>query len=433
MDLHLLERVITEQKDELKLWNKHFICSRPEEQEINLDSERAQVVIGVRRSGKSTLCFNRLRKSKHPFAYVNFDDERLITLKSEDLDDLLSTLYKVYGDVTYFFFDEIQNVEAWPLFINRLLRLQKHIILTGSNAKLLSSELSTHMTGRAHQIALLPFSFQDICTYKQVEVSFPITTYLQGQLRALFETYLSEGGFPQLVKAPNERTSLISELIDNILNRDICQRHAIRHTEPFYQLAHHLLNVAPTILNYRSLYNRLGGDTSEQTIKRYVSYLKQAYLLVGIKKFSTKSHIRIRNEKVYPIDVSFMNHRDNTFAGENLGWRLETLILLELLRRKLQTGSDIYYYQEGRHEVDFLICHGNQPKIAIQVAYSVSNQKTLKRECAALEALSNQLKCEQLLLITDYHYEDIPLKNGRIIHVRPAYEWLLQPSPDFLA
>ncbi len=425
MDLRQAERIVAEQLEELRSWQTRKICSRPEEDLIDLASERAQVVIGVRRSGKSTLCFNKLIKNKQPFGYVNFDDERLASVGDADLDLLLTAIYRFSGDVNILFLDEIQNVPAWPLFVNRLLRRGKRILLTGSNAKLLSSELATHLTGRAHQIALLPFSFHDTCVYHQL-VLRTTTALEQGLIRKAFDGYLTQGGFPQIVKGTEEPHSLIGDLTENILERDICQRYDLRNRQTFRDLALHLLNVAPTALNYKTLCNRFEGALVPNTAKRYVAYLKQAYLLVGVQKYATKSHLRIRNEKVYPIDVAFMNQRVNALAGESYGWRLETIVLLELVRRAARVHDDIYYYQTACSEVDFVVCHGNQLHTAIQVAYDISAPKVRRRELRALEEIAKIFPQTELILLTDHAYEDVSLTGGATVHIRPAYEWLLQ-------
>lgn len=156
MDKRTLETILADQAEELVLKQTLHFCQRKEEDKIDLKSTQAQVVIGVRRSGKSTLCYNALTRKKVKFAYVNFDDERLIHLKSEELNDVLEVLYKINGDFNYLFIDEIQNIPEWYLFVNRLLRKQMHLIITGSNAKLLSGELATHLTGRHHTIPLYP-------------------------------------------------------------------------------------------------------------------------------------------------------------------------------------------------------------------------------------------------------------------------------------
>ena len=169
MDKRELETILSDQKEELVLKQTQHFCQR-EEDKIDINSPQAQVVIGVRRSGKSTLCYNALMRKGVKFAYVNFDDERLVNLKSADLNDVLEVLYKINGDFNYLFIDEIQNIPEWYLFVNRLLRRQMHVIITGSNAKLLSGELATHLTGRHHSITLYPFSFAEYCDVRNVDV-----------------------------------------------------------------------------------------------------------------------------------------------------------------------------------------------------------------------------------------------------------------------
>ena len=161
IDKRILEVILNDQKEELSNWTNERLCYRKEQELVDLGSPQAQVVIGVRRSGKSTLCLQSLIESNVTFAYADFDDERLAYISAQQLNDVLEVLYKIYGDFNYIFLDEIQNVDGWPLFVNRLLRKNIHVILTGSNAKLLSSDLATHLTGRSSEIELYPFSFAE--------------------------------------------------------------------------------------------------------------------------------------------------------------------------------------------------------------------------------------------------------------------------------
>ncbi len=424
MDLRVLERVVAEQKEELELFLNRNMCARLEESFIEAESELAQVVIGVRRSGKSTLCLSRLLSSGRPFGYVNFDDERLDACRGGDLDQVLSAVYSVYGAVDTLFFDEIQNIKEWPLFVNRLLRAGKRLLLTGSNAKLLSSELATHLTGRAHEITLYPFSFRDACVWAKLPLKIH-TTQEQGLLRRAWERYLMHGGFPQVVRESVPEHEFLSSLFKNILDRDIVQRYEVRQKEEFRNLAAHLFNVVPTVLNVTSTAHRLDDVIAPNTVRKYVGYLKQAYLLVGIHKYSTKSHLRVRNEKIYPIDVGLFNNRPDAFAQESRGWRLETIVLMELLRRRQHSRADIYYYAEGRTEIDFLVCQDSRPISAVQVAYDLSREKTRHRELAAFERFLEKVDCPDLWLITDTESSDVKLSSGQIVKIRPAYEWLV--------
>lgn len=421
MDKRILETILSDQAEELELKKKQKFCRRKEEDLIDPDSPQAQVVIGVRRSGKSTLCYNALIRKGVKFAYVNFDDERLINLTATDLNDVLEVLYKINGDFNYLFIDEIQNIPEWYLFVNRLLRRQIHVIITGSNAKLLSGELATHLTGRHHTINLYPFSFSEYCEAKGIDTE-SMSTIAIARRRAVFDDYMRKGGFPELSRVRNER-DYIDELVRNILQRDIEQRFKVNHVTAFEEMSQHLLNIAPTIVVDKKLKEAFGFG-SQHTAKNYVGYLKQAYLLVGLHKYSPKSLQRLTAEKVYPIDVALMNNRSDAFSGENLGWRLETIVYLELLRRYKSQGFDIYYFSERSGECDFVIGKDRKAVVAIQVSYDISNGKTRKREISGLLLAAKKTGCKNLLLITDHSYEDIETKDYRIA-VRPVFDYLL--------
>lgn len=424
MDKRTVEVALNEQKNEIRSRAKERLCYRHEETLVDLNSPQAQVIIGVRRSGKSTLCFQTLHNANVKFAYIDFDDERLAEVQTEDLNDILEVLYKIYGNLEYIFLDEIQNIEGWPLFVNRLLRTKMHVILTGSNAKLLSNDLATHLTGRSSEIALYPFSFSEYCVVKNAG-PYTMTTKDIANHRATFDEYMQQGGFPELTRIKNSK-AYISNLMDNILKRDIEQRYNISFRSEFENLANHLLNISPAIVSTTDLAKTFGFK-SNHTVRNYVDYLKQAYLLIGINKYSSKSKIRMTQEKIYAVDVALMNKRDNAFSGENLGWRLETIVLSHLIRRCKYEKWDIYYLCDRSGECDFIVCDGNRVLQCIQVSYDISNVKTRKREINGLLLAHRQTKCTNLLLLTDHHYEEID-KDGVKITIKPTYEWCLEQS-----
>ena len=324
MDIQKLQSIVADQREEMLANDYSEYCSRPEESQLDLNSNRAQVVIGVRRSGKSTLCEMFLRRKSINFAYVNFDDERLEGLQTDDLDNLLEALYMTYGDFKYLFFDEIQNVAGWPLFVNRLLRQKIHLFITGSNSKLLSNELSTHLTGRNNKVELYPFSFSEFCTIKNVEKT-SVSTKSKALRKVALQEYLQQGGFPELLNETNRR-GYVNGLIDAIIKNDIAHRFKVRNIEALRRIAAYLADnycqefVAKTV-------GELFG-VSNHTAENYYSYLKEAFLLVGINRFSFKSKERVRNEKVYVIDTSFVTEREDSFSLENIGWRLENIVCI---------------------------------------------------------------------------------------------------------
>jgi len=188
------------------------------------------------------------------------------------------------------------------------------------------------------------------------------------------------------------------------------------------RLAHQILNETPTLIVKDTLQNII-GIKSERTLGNYLMYLNQTYLISTISKYSSKSRERARNEKSYAIDVAFMDKRENAFTGENLGWRLETIVYLELLRRKAGTGNDIYYYQGRSAETDFVVCDGNKTLAIYQVSYDISNEKTRRREIRGCIAGAKATKCDNIFLITD-HESEIIEEGGYTIQVILIWEWM---------
>ena len=422
MNIREIEIVVLDQKEELEKMKTQEFCHRPQEDLINMNSNLAQVVIGVRRSGKSTLCFNALQKAGVSYAYVNFDDEKLASLTLDDMDTVLDVLYRVFGDFSHLFLDEIQNIEGWHLFANRMLRKRIHLIITGSNSKLLSGELASHLTGRHHQIELFPFSFADYCAYNRIATN-PLTTKNRGLLAGAFDRYTKQGGFPELLVEPDAK-SYIDSLLHSIITQDIQKRFNIRYTDTLLMLVNHLLNQAPALIVKDTL-QKIFGFKSHHTVGNYLSYLKQTYLISTISKYSGKSRQRTRNELYYPIDVAFMNNRQDAFSGENLGWRLETIVYLELRRRAKSVSQDIYYYDQGTSQADFIVCDGNRSLEVYQVTYSMEKEKTRKREIKGAVAGAKGTNCRKVFILTDHETETIE-DDGYTIEVLPVWEWLLR-------
>ena len=422
IDKKVLEYVLTEQQEELELRAEEKLCHRKEEKRVDLKSTQAQCVIGVRRSGKSTMCYLALHEAGLKYAYADFDDERLEGMGSGQLNDVLEVLYKIYGDFNCLFLDEIQNVDGWHLFVNRMLRKKMKVVITGSNAKLLSGELATHLTGRNKEIALYPFSFMEYCKMKGVDMTRK-TTKAEAFRRAAFDEYMKQGGFPELLSMEDGR-AYVSTLVENILKRDIEQRYKIAYKAAFENMAHHLLNVSPTIVVIKDL-AELFHFKSEHTARNYVNYLQEAYMLIGVQKYSQKSRVRSVQEKVYAVDVAMMSERENAFAGDNLGHRLETIVLVHLMRRCKMEGLDVYYMNERSGECDFVLCKDNKVLQAIQVSYDISSPKTRKREIRGILMAAKASGCKNLLLLTDHEYEEID-EEGFHIKVQPVYDWSIE-------
>lgn len=418
-------QVLAEQKEEAEgCLSKNWV-DRREECLFEFDSSMAQIVIGVRRSGKSTLCHKVLRDRGVRYAYVNLDDDRLTELQTADLNTVLSCVYQLYGsDVPYLFLDEIQNVDGWYLFVNRLLRTNMHIFITGSNAKLLSGELATHLTGRYNEIRLFPFSFAEYCQYHSVDTK-GVTTKADAERKRAFLDYIRDGGFPEMQNLRNKR-GYVESLMEAIVLKDIQTRFRIRNIDALRKIAHHLISNSCQEVNYDELSKLLG--LSDKTVQRYVSYLQQTFLLCQLMRHSLKSKERMRGAKSYCIDPGLLNNRENSMAAENIGWRLENAVFVELLRRCANDYLDIYYYRPSAKgkEVDFVVCDKNRAQMLVQVSYDIDAPKTFKRETSALVAAASALDCENLLLIAFAESRDVEIE-GRTIHIRSAIDWMLAP------
>lgn len=419
MEQRKILTILSDQKEEMEQEDFASYCPRKEELALSLDSKLAQVVIGVRRSGKSTLCAKFLHEKNANFAYANFDDDRLADMKAEDFDTVLDGLYQLYGDFNCLFVDEIQNIDGWQLFVNRMLRQKMHMFITGSNAKLLSKELTTHLTGRYIKTELYPFSFSEYARMKKVDLRSLSVKATALRKRALNE-YLIEGGLPELLYESNRR-GYIETLLNAIIKIDIAERFKVRYVEVLRRMAAYLADnfcqefVASTIGEMFGI--------SDHTAENYYSYLKEAFLLLGVPKFSYKSKERIRNEKVYVVDTAFVSDRTGSFSTENLGWRLENTIYVELLRRNRPRYADVFYYRDPQWEVDFVVAKDGVVEQLIQVSYDISNEKTRKREMRGLLNGARKFKCNNLLLISmEENGEEII--NGYTIQKESASEWL---------
>lgn len=411
-------QIILEQREELNRLEEATWVQRERQQDLNPDSKLAQIVTGIRRCGKSTLALLAIKDRR--FAYVNFDDERLAGISAGDLNSILESLYTVYGDFTCLLLDEIQNIEKWHLFVNRLLRNNIRIILTGSNSNLLSREMATHLTGRYSTIELFPYSFKEFLQAKSRSINQLHTTGERGKATHLFTEYLVHGGFPEVVSGEKPE-AYTRNLFDGIVTRDIIYRYDIRHVRTFREIAMWLTTHFGKEISYNRIKN-IFDLGSENTAKNYVAYLEEAWLVITLPKFSFKKQESLRYRKVYLADTSFATVMGSGHA-KNEGRLLENIVFLHLLRNRSIQGYELFYYKTT-FEVDFVVYHNRQVTELIQVALHLDDPKTRKREINALLYGSDQLNPQKLTLMTMNTRETIE-KDGKTIQVIPVVEWLV--------
>ena len=384
-----------------------------------LDSKLIKVISGARRCGKSVFAYTLLRGKN--FAYMNFDDDRLSDF---DTDSILSSFYEIYGKIFRFIFlDEIQNMDRWELFANRLKRAGFNLFITGSNARLLSKELATHLTGRHMTIELFPFSFREYLSVVNFKEDIKTTKGLSILKREL-GNYLELGGFPEILVEKENPKIYMRELYRKIVDRDIVNRYGISYKKTFREIAMNMLSNPGRSISYNKLKNQFGLG-SEHTVKNYLSYLEEAYLIFLISRFSYKPvEVEKSDKKVYAVDTGMVNNISLRFTAD-YGHIYENAVAIELLRKKsFNPGIEIYYWKNLQHEeVDFVVREGLKVKQLIQVCYNIDDYDTKKREVKALIKAGKELKCRNLLVITENKEEEKKV-NGKIIVYKPLCKWL---------
>jgi predicted AAA+ superfamily ATPase len=405
-----LKKAIREQKLELERLLAEKMLDRAPMDKVDVTSRLAQAIVGMRRSGKSVVCRMAMKNSGVVYGYVDFDDEVLAKIDASELDDVLQVVYEVYGNVDHFLFDEIQNVEGWHLFVNRLLRGGKHVVITGSNVRLLTGDLATHLTGRHIPISVFPFSYAEYCAWIGHETEDD------------WKRYFFNGGLPETFALADQR-GYVSALYNSILSRDILGRRKVRNAQRFIDAAYVLMQQFSREISYDRLAQK-AGVSSAHTMQTYTGYLAEAFLVSLVRRYSAKPAERIRNEKLYVSDPAFISYFTGVLGSdEELGWRLENIVYLELLRRRTDDDAEIFYYKDQTSDIDF--CRVRHGKIVqfIQVAYTIEGLKTRRREVAPLFSAARKTGCGNLLLVTDHERETIS-QDGFTIEVMPAREWL---------
>ena len=292
-----------------------------------LDSNLIKVVLGPRRAGNSVYSLMLLKD--RPFMYFNFDDEVLASVGGIDTDELMKELHAAYGKIKTVLFDEIQNHPAWELFVNRLHREGYNLVLTGSNAQLLSKELATHLTGRHIPIEILPFDFREFLRAKKTQVAgeYGSLPGQRGELLQLMEMYLLYGGFPEVVVSNLDPKDYLEVLFDSLLFKDVVKRYRVRFSSHIGNLGSHLINNFASLYSLRKLQDILGLK-SVTTTEKYTRYLEDAYLIFSVLRYSPKSVERIKSpKKVYVVDNGFVTTKAIQHSPDR-GKLMENLVFM---------------------------------------------------------------------------------------------------------
>ena len=417
MKKEIIKRLIAEKQEEI---TSIKLVKRPMELEPSVN----YVLIGLRRAGKSYLMYQIIQdlvKSKkitiEEVLYINFEDERIASLKAEDLGLLLDAYKEMFDSKPLIFLDEIQNIDGWEKFVRRLADAKYRVFVTGSNAKMLSKEIHSTLGGRFIVREVFPFSFQEYLTYHNISLkkNWEYTNTRTQVVRA-FQDYFYHGGFAELF-AINDKRSWLNSLYQKILLGDIISRNNIRNENAIRVLAKKIAEnvMQPSSLTrMKNIVDSTGTTIARNTLVEYLQFLMDAYLVFGISNYSDKLSDKETFKKRYFFDNGLLNN----FLFDPETKLLENIVAIEL---KKKYGDDLFYYKKNI-EVDFFIPKESQ---AIQVSYSIADVTTYQREITALVKLTGFYKLKKVEVVT-FSEETTLQENGITIQVIPIWKWLLK-------
>ena len=413
----LLKRIIFEQQDFCKDIATNTI-PRTIEQEW-LSTSEVLIITGIRRCGKSVLLQQLRNQLKEQDFFFNFDDERLVNFTVSDFHTLQECFFELFGEQHTYYFDEIQNIPGWETFVRRLYNEGNKVVVTGSNARMLSRELGTHLTGRYIAVEIYPFSFKEYLTYKDIHPTQKdfYTTAGRSMLVNNFSKYLEQGGFPKYLESQSAR--YLSSLYESIIFRDVMARNGLTNEKEIQELVFYLASNATKRITYSSI-GKLIGIRHAETIKNYLEYIQQTYLIFQLLKYSPSVKTQMLSpKKIYFIDNAIIN-RIGFNATDNIGVKLENIVFVELKRR----GLDLFYHSDKK-ECDFIVRQGITITQAYQVTVGMNSEKTRQREIDGLREAMQAYHLSEGYIITMDEKKELNVDEGKV-HILPVWEWMLK-------
>lgn len=410
--------ILNQRKERDELLSRPYLERRSnQDMDLLLNSHLIKLITGPRRVGKSTQALLMLRNRN--FAYLNFDSQQL--LDAWDADLVMRMLDDVYPGYEYLLLDEVQNLDAWDLWVSELYRLGKNLVITGSNAKMLSSEMATALTGKYLKVEMLPFSLEEFFDWNKLDLS-KLNHEQQADASALMDDYLRNGGYPEVVASRQLTRTYLDTLFDSIVWKDVAKRHSVRNVTDLNDLALYLVSNFCNPVSANELTEEL-GFSSVNTTKKFMDYLHEPYLFYYLPRYNNKLKLMKKApRKVYVVDNGFVAAKAFSLS-DNLGRLLENQVFVELLRQGYDTDKTMFYYRSRNDkEVDFVLRKGVHIDRLVQVCYDMSNAKTEKREVDSLLECAEELNCSTLVIVTNNEERSIE-KDGYRINVVPVAKW----------
>ena len=410
--------ILNQRRERDELMSRPYLMRRSnQDTDLLLSSSLIKLITGPRRVGKSTHALLMLRDKN--FAYLNFDNYSL--LDAWDANLVMRMLDDVYPGYEYILLDEVQNLDGWDLWVSELYRLGKNLVITGSNARMLSSEMATVLTGKYLQLEMLPFSLEEFFDWNKLDLHFLNPEDKTNSL-VLADDYLRNGGYPEVVASRQLTRSYLDTLFDSIVWKDVAKRHNVRNVTDLNNLAMYLVSNFCNPVSANDLTTEL-GFSSVNTTRKYMDYLHEPYLFYYLSRYNNKLKLMKKApRKVYVVDNGFVTSKAFSLS-DNLGRLLENQVFIELVRRGYDVERTMFYYRSRNDkEVDFVLRKEAHIERLVQVCYDMSNPKTEKREVDSIVECAGELKCSNLVIVTDNDKRTIE-KDGYKIDVVPITEF----------
>ena len=410
--------ILNQRRERDELMSRPYLMRRSnQDTDLLLSSSLIKLITGPRRVGKSTQALLMLRDKN--FAYLNFDNYSL--LDAWDANLVMRMLDDVYPGYEYILLDEVQNLDGWDLWVSELYRLGKNLVITGSNARMLSSEMATVLTGKYLQLEMLPFSLEEFFDWNKLDLHCLNPEDKTNSL-VLADDYLRNGGYPEVVASRQLTRSYLDTLFDSIVWKDVAKRHNVRNVTDLNNLAMYLVSNFCNPVSANDLTTEL-GFSSVNTTRKYMDYLHEPYLFYYLSRYNNKLKLMKKApRKVYVVDNGFVTSKAFSLS-DNLGRLLENQVFIELVRRGYDVERTMFYYRSRNDkEVDFVLRKEAHIERLVQVCYDMSNPKTEKREVDSIVECAGEVKCSNLVIVTNNDKRTIE-KDGYKIDVVPISEF----------
>lgn len=417
-----------------------LVTGVPRRSSVSVLPGKATACVGVRRCGKSTFLFQLMQKlvdagvRRQNLLYLNFFDDRLHGLQQRDPGLILEAYFSLYPEkknteTVYCFFDEIQVLQGWEGFVDRLMRTEKsEVYLTGSSAQMLSREIATQMRGRALSWEMFPFSFREFLDFKQIEHEGEFSSKKRLTIQKAFEEFWQSGGFPEVLGLDRRmRIKVHQEYWQAMLFRDLVERHDIAHPKAVTDLAHWLVDNAASLYSINKLtgyLHSLGHKVPKSAVSDFLQWFEDAYIFFTVRMFDASlARANTNPKKIYCIDHALVTSVSSGILT-NSGHLLENLVFTALRRRT----SEIFYHKtRSNREVDFITGRRDGEQMLVQVCESLASPKTRTREIVALTEAMEELSIPESTIVTRSEAERIEVQSG-VIDVMPAWRFLLKTA-----